>query len=549
MSVRAKVLRVALALLAIGCGSTPKTAADASDEKVPDAEVTKDPVDTADGGFRLEVSKTFTERKSKGLKVFYTWGDKTEREAWITETPVSWQVQFQDKPDPEKLAQLRLMYTFDATSTEQTAAQTVADDARKIFLDAVRKALQSAVMAEKNKETTFNQTLGQELQALDAPLSKLKAQQTAQGKAAAAVLLEQLSLTKDEAGVFALSAKGRSLLPDLAQLEQDTQKWTKGEAEGRAKAEALKVTKCGQVDLSKASAPDEVVSAVQACRDELVAKIDAAIVAFEKSADYTKLKAKPEPAKRWQQLKDRTVAIRNAKVANDTLLGVQPADVELLQELSDLKDSYDALVGSGDLGPAPATPPAFAPESIPSFWGTFWTVHRLNVLTITNRAHEAFAAKLTQTTLVVTQQHEGKVLLEQSQQRRYWDFSTGAVYVRGVDNVVLPLFLSYCPASCFRRGEDVTDRFLSSLSIDIGTRAGVLDDKVDTRHADRAALLLGGSFNPLYFLRFSTGMYAFDNAQTDNWNQTWYVGGTINVIHVAEMLGPLGIAPGKVEVK
>jgi hypothetical protein len=74
------------------------------------------------------------------------------------------------------------------------------------------------------------------------------------------------------------------------------------------------------------------------------------------------------------------------------------------------------------------------------------------------------------------------------------------------------------------------------LSLDLGTRVGVLDKNTDARHLDRPSVLVGGSVNPFYFIRLSAGMYVFENAQTDD------RGGVSNQKEHARVIYPLVVS-------
>jgi len=145
---------------------------------------------------------------------------------------------------------------------------------------------------------------------------------------------------------------------------------------------------------------------------------------------------------------------------------------------------------------------------------------------------------------------------------KWFDVATGVLYVADLEDVVVPVLVSVCPlGGCLRSGEVTrlplqkptwsTARtwaywFAHSLSVDLGIRAVVLDS-TNWRQKGKVALLFGASWNPVDVVRFSAGSYFFDDAKNGKWSHTWYMGITLNLLHAAEILGPLGIPIPKIE--
>lgn len=543
----AYVLLVLLTPAVLGCAgdskSDPRTAAGARQREV---EVTREPEDTADGGFVLEVSKAVDSKPSKSLRVLYTWGGKPPREAWVSDAGGSWRVQFQDRPAPSELTTLKLEYVVDVTGEELRQAQLAFEEARSVFLTAARKAFGAAARAPSEKQAAFVKALTDELQTLEPVLAKVKDLRTPSGSAADLVL-QQLGLTREAGGALVQSKVGYAQLPDFAELQQNVDKWTSGRDHAAAELRKAKVGKCGDTELKPDAGVDQLVAAVGACHKALLVELQA-IERYE-TANQNERAFKVEAfAAAWKAFKAARDSLARSEISSAALLaGDLPGEVELLANLSALSGKYQALVDAASDAQKQALQ-ALSPKAMPSFWATMWAAHQLRVQALADAAFEAFAQRITLRTVTLTQEQEGSLLLARSKERRYWDFATGAVYVTELDDVVLPMMLAYCPAGCLRPGENIVTDPWKVASIDFGTRAAVFDSTIDERQSHQPALLVGASLNPFYFLRASAGMFSFENAQTDRWNQSWYVGATINVIHVAEMLGPLGLDPGKMKV-
>lgn len=135
--------------------------------------------------------------------------------------------------------------------------------------------------------------------------------------------------------------------------------------------------------------------------------------------------------------------------------------------------------------------------------------------------------------------------------RRYWNTNTGFVYVTGLDDIVMPLFVSICPWSCLERDElpldDKGKRFTSGLTADFGIKAATIDGvNQDPRVGDGPTFMVGASVYPLLpVVRLSAGATVFENTESRRWNTTPYVGATLDVIQAAELLNFLGFGVPK----
>jgi hypothetical protein len=139
---------------------------------------------------------------------------------------------------------------------------------------------------------------------------------------------------------------------------------------------------------------------------------------------------------------------------------------------------------------------------------------------------------------------DGSTLVEANTQPRRYDVATGAVFVAGLQDIVVPLLISICPAEGCLTAKDMAWRaphgWWRSISFDAGIRTKTLDTQ-DRRQPDLISFLTGMSINPVSVLRVSGGFYWFENAQSSHWTGQPYVGITLNVLNAAEILGSLGM--------
>jgi hypothetical protein len=156
------------------------------------------------------------------------------------------------------------------------------------------------------------------------------------------------------------------------------------------------------------------------------------------------------------------------------------------------------------------------------------------------------AANIDAVAVELSQAQLASVLLEQGGERRWYEASTGVVYVYEIGDVVMPLMFSYCPLGdgCLRKGKRFWDESASiwqTFTLDLGVKATTLGTE-DPRHVKQTGLLGGFSWNPFYFVRLSAGAYFFENAQRQrSWNARPYAGLTFDVLHAAELLGFVGL--------
>ena len=145
-----------------------------------------------------------------------------------------------------------------------------------------------------------------------------------------------------------------------------------------------------------------------------------------------------------------------------------------------------------------------------------------------------------------TRQEIGSTLLEGAAQPRRYDIATGVIYVAGLHDAVVPMLITICGwEGCLAPDDvfwDAAHGFGRAWSLDAGIRAKTLDTQ-DPRQGDTISFALGLSFNPVTVLRFSMGLYAFENAANHehHWNMQPYIGVTFNVLNAASLLGGLGL--------
>ncbi len=135
----------------------------------------------------------------------------------------------------------------------------------------------------------------------------------------------------------------------------------------------------------------------------------------------------------------------------------------------------------------------------------------------------------------------GTANLEDKQDRRRWEFTTGVLYSFELDDVVAPLIASVCPCGCLRADEPYPgkENFCRTVGLDFGIVAATLDAR-DPRSGE-LAFVLGASWNPLSVLRVSGGAHLYENRLTQQWGASPYLGLTADLLAAAAILAPLGI--------
>lgn len=135
---------------------------------------------------------------------------------------------------------------------------------------------------------------------------------------------------------------------------------------------------------------------------------------------------------------------------------------------------------------------------------------------------------------------------------RWWEVTTGVVFVGDLKNFVVPLQIAICPfdsQGCSREpvalaGARPLSSWLSSVSLDLGIRVQTLGTP-DPRNAGPLHFLLGASWNPFYFVRASGGAYIYEDAVSKKAEVTGYVGIGVNIQQAVEFLGALNLGAPK----
>ncbi|HEY8944291.1 MAG TPA: hypothetical protein VIM73_08510 [Polyangiaceae bacterium] len=505
--------------------------------------IERQPVETADGGFYMDFAQSVEGHTSQALRVSYAWsGSKGEVNA--VSAGGSWRVNFPDKPKPDEVASLELEYTFPLSDAEKNIVREKFRTVARVYIDAA-----VAASAEIDEPTAFQEELTARLQALAPLLNDLKKYGNSE-KTGGGVTLDELGLTRTAGGDIALAPAGTKRLFELASQHSAERDWSR--LEEKIWTKLPRGAACQGKTLNRDAPQPELTAVLDACFAELNAALKAAAEAYAAAVPEVR-SAETNLKQAWDAFEVARVDLAKlpSPVSQSVREGDTPGETTLAVRLGTVTDTYQGLVDAARKQGARV--PAFGPDELPSFNATRWAMLRWGLNERLKASTDPIANALTQRTLTLTQQQLGSVLLERSAVRRYWDVATGTVYIGEVDDTAIPAMLAFCPATCLRRGETMWgndfQRFANGLSFDVGARVGVYDKNTDARHLDRPGFFVGGSLNPFYFFRASAGMYMFENAQTERWNQTWYVGATINVVHAAEMLGPLGLMPAKLDAE
>jgi hypothetical protein len=509
----------ALVFLIVGTFIGNRAAAAAS---VPTAPTNPDSKNLDNGGFELSYPYWVPEGHGapKALVAQYTWRGQPRRTATAklekhdSALPKDWRwlLTFTDQPKPDELAHIDLLYEFDLTASDRAdiakAAKTLADNTVKAYAAALRvgKADKAAVSRELEPQTVKLAA------APEAQLLQKFGDDT--GKDGIDIFLTALGLERQPSGGWTPTADSAQRFIDLAAILTTTS-LSDNEQKARAEEQA-KLKKAKPVD-PKADTPCTkaggdgsawtvaIAQAVlAACVPELAALVkpaggDAAADALTAAlADWKKDTGQPF---------DDSVFAPAAKVAPNTLRPSYPYNASqlaaalLLTESKETKwqKELEALVG--------AVVVAF---------------ERANLV------------------------QPGSTVVAGGQKPRRYDISTGAIYVGGIHDVIVPMMISICGwEGCLKQDEVAWEGphgWQRAFSVDAGIRVKTIDTP-DPRPSGTLSFVGGLSFNPISVLRLSGGGYAFENGQTGNWNLEWYCGITFNVLNAAEILGGLELGP------
>ncbi|MCP3065125.1 hypothetical protein LXT21_40770 [Myxococcus sp. K38C18041901] len=167
----------------------------------------------------------------------------------------------------------------------------------------------------------------------------------------------------------------------------------------------------------------------------------------------------------------------------------------------------------------------------------------------TQRAQEALTARMKQLAahLAVTLElfDPGAQLLEAEAKRRDYSLSSGAVYLVGLNDLVYPVSVSFCPyVGCLRGNEQSWSslaNFGRSFSAEIGIAALTADKFDDARRRGGPGFLLGLSMQALSPFKLSGGTLVFENQETRRWQRDAYFGITLDAAKAVEMMELFGV--------
>lgn len=532
-----------------GCGTAPKdppaSAADAQESEPQGAGPTPAlktlPMQTPDGGFALDVAKAIRPhgatkaRTSQRLKATYRWDDGEPQAAMVLDNGDSWRLLFPSTPEPDAIAKLVLKYEFDLDDETKQRLSELAGSLRATVVKAVQTTLDDdtvkGVKPPAAQLAAFNLKFSAEMGQASDELVALKEFRGAEDEAGDALVLAAMGIKTPKPGTYVVDAdklRGVTHLKDGAQSFKEFANASASQVTGAA---------CLPKGLPKPDASEgEVHQAFDACRIAYTTVLKPLVDQANAGAGDLK------------QLGGDTEQL----LAKLNGLEWKPG-----QAYSDETEEYAATTRAQELhrkvGELVTKLNVTRPAQLDSAYGAIvWATQRQSQIYLEQQLLAELTGEIDRIVVELTQEQSGKVLIKKSAERRYWDVATGAVYVGDLEDVLTPVMIAFCPVGCLRKGEHMFEWSANlgrAWSLDIGTRVGVWDNDTDPRHLDRPSFLVGASVNPFYFFRGSAGMYAFDNAQTGDWNRAWYVGATINLIHAADFLGPLGLSPPTVETK
>jgi hypothetical protein len=137
-------------------------------------------------------------------------------------------------------------------------------------------------------------------------------------------------------------------------------------------------------------------------------------------------------------------------------------------------------------------------------------------------------------------------LLQADAERRGYSLSSGAVYLFGLNDLVYPVSVSFCPVGgCLRAEEQFWFSWKSlgrSFSAEVGIAAVTADKFDDPRRRNGPGFLLGLSWQGLAPFRLSGGTLAFENQETRRWQFDGYLGLTLDAVKAIEMMGLFGVS-------
>jgi hypothetical protein len=482
-----------------------------------------------DGGFELAYPYWLPEGHGAptALLARYVWNGQPERVASArldkhdSTLPRDWKwiFEFTDQPKPEELARVDLLYQFELTDKDRAE---IAEAARKLAESLVLAFGEANDAARKDDAALAREVEKRTLEVAKTPEARTLLKFGDQdGKDGLGLFLETLGFEQLPSGGWRATDDARlrmvalsdKLLRTLPPDDRDKAARTR-HLGALAKAKVDPQDPCAQAAKDGSELAHDVKLAgrvVKVCGEKLLQALN-------------DLAAKQEG-----DVKAKTTAA--AQVVEGAVKNRTRTDSPLLLNLANVATDRDTIASSYAYHALAVAQNTLKDPGANSDWVI---ARELLVKDVTVAIERASLVE------------PGSTLIAGGLKPRRYDIATGAVFVTGLQDLVLPTVIAVCGwEGCLRQNEvwwDAHNGFVRSLSLDAGIRVKTLDTQ-DPRQSDKLSFLFGLSWNPVSVLRLSAGGYAFENAQTRNWNLVPYVGVTFNVLNAAELLGGLGLGP------
>lgn len=493
-------------------------------------------VSTSGGGFTLRQPKWKKADSGRNVSLVakYTWGGKGERSVVGADGVAYWQLVFPDSPKPDETATLVLTFQFELRPEEKSAAVRVANDAIGAAIAVVERALdETAALSPPPTDDARKEAIARAVRArsrtvVDA-LAPVRDLRTEGGKPGDELVLETIGFHKTASGDWELASLALDKLSEIARRR------------GEERLAPLEDSVAKTTAVMRSPPAVETSSAGPACQaavaDSLRDKgstFDGLKKCSAMAVDVWKRQAPARAA-----TSPRAQALLQAVTTLEGMLATVTEDEVIVANASttgSFVSVSQAVISNGEA----IDPQSYSIAALKYFRARVFLANAARSLDAdTRRITDELRVRVS----TMTQQHVGLALLEQDAEKRRFQASTGIVYVGGLDQVVMPLMISYCVwDGCIGNGKTIFDAgsWKHLLSVDIGARAQVVGER-DPRDDGASAFLAGVSLNPLMFVRASVGAYVFENSQTKNWNTNVYVGVSADVLHAVELLGVTGL--------
>jgi hypothetical protein len=460
--------------------------------------------------FELPIWRPALHGDPRKLTATYTWNGKDSRHTDAVKQGAGedevWRLTFPDQPKPDEVAKLELRYDFELLPANKVELKKLAGQLVGVILNAGVEATGSpdfaAALASKvDQVLTTDAAQG------------LRKYATADGETDAVLLvLDRLGFKKMEGVGWSIVAGSKleqvagSMVKNRAYALQMGAARTELATASHAGRDARR--KCGPIDDVSKLDPKTAIAILQMCLPEVARDLEVA-AAKEAAPGKTELQAAAE-----------TLRTAVGKLSDQSVLG----DVQqsLLMAEAHAADGY-------------------------SIWA-----NKLALTIVVGAMAEAawndtearLVAEIETATERTLRTEVGSTLVQGADRPRRYDIATGVLYVGGIKDMIVPTLVSICFSTGCLAAKEVAwganSGWVRAFSVDAGVRLKTLDSQ-DPRQLDKISFVMGVSFNPVSLLRLSAGYYAFENAQTKNWNAQPYFGVTLNILNAAEILGALGL--------